>query len=389
MKERISLALPPEKIEELKQKYGIPDEAINEIVDAVELETTPTDFPILGNTVKPDPPPSPSPLPASLASAMRGDISIAEAIILMDFLDRKDARREPRNTQPPLQPEVMKIIDEMRKEIQEQRKMFETALLSKKAEEAEERIKQLELELQREREEKRRKELLDTAVNAAVQRIDEQYGRRMDDIVNRFNQLTPTQQKSFLDEVAAELGEEIKEEFKQMISERLRPPKEPVVKTDKEGKPTIDWGNAIDRLLALGDKYLEAQKRAPPRLQVREIPTQGGGTSPLPDTPSEEEGEPTEEPAEEPRDEPQETEEAEPEPEKEEEPPEEAEPPSPPLTKISGIGPSRAKTLEEMGITDTRQLAKVSTKHLADTLKISRDAAEDIINQAKNLIDKP
>ncbi|GAF98740.1 unnamed protein product, partial [marine sediment metagenome] len=44
--------------------------------------------------------------------------------------------------------------------------------------------------------------------------------------------------------------------------------------------------------------------------------------------------------------------------------------------------------LEEMGITDARQLTTISSSHLADELGISKEKADDIVKQAKDLIDQ-
>jgi len=59
-----------------------------------------------------------------------------------------------------------------------------------------------------------------------------------------------------------------------------------------------------------------------------------------------------------------------------------------PPQDIDGIGPSRAKELEEMGITDARQLTQISPSHLSDQLGVSKEKAEDLIAQARDLADQ-
>ena len=362
------MALSPEKMDELKAKYGITDDAIYEIADSLEPDSEAPETPTLGIRGAP-PAASSGGLPMSLAQAMRGDINIAEAIILMDFMDRKEDRRD-RRTQPQDSTGIKDLITEMREERKQFQSTIETMILGKRAEDAEEKSKRLEEELKAERDTQRQRENTAAAVQTAVSEVEQRYGKRLDQLASQYANMTPTQQKGFFDEIAEELGTDLKNQFKEMITARLQPPKEPMVKTDESGKPTIDWGNAIDRLFGLGDKYLETQKEKPPKLPVQPIPERpGGAPHPLVEAPPEAlGGEPEEPQADEPTAPP-------------------SRPPVP-VSGIAGIGPAREKELREIGITDAQHLSKLSPKHLAETLKISKEKAEDIIKQAKDQVDQ-
>jgi predicted flap endonuclease-1-like 5' DNA nuclease len=88
----------------------------------------------------------------------------------------------------------------------------------------------------------------------------------------------------------------------------------------------------------------------------------------------------------EPKDEPEEVEEVE-EPEDELEEPESevtevAEPKSDDLTALDGIGPGRARKLEESGLTTLLQVAEAAPSELAKLLNMTEDAAAEICNAA-------
>jgi len=358
------LALSPEKMDELKAKYGITDEAIYEIADSLEPDSEAPETPNLGLRGAP-PAASSGGLPQSLASAMRGDVSIAEAIILMDFMDRKEDRRE-RRSQPQDSTGMKDIIAEMREERKHYQDNIERLILGKRAEDSEEKARRLEEELKQEKDAQRQRENTAAAVKTAVSEVEQRYGNRIDEIANQYRNMTPTQQKGFFDEIAEELGTDLKNQFKEMITARLQPPKEPIVKTDEAGKATIDWAATLERGFDLGEKWINTQKDKPKLKEVQPMPP-GGARPPLVEAPPEPlGGEPEEEPqAEEPT----------------------ARPPVP-ISGIAGIGPAREKELAGIGITDAQHLAKLSPKHLAETLKISKDKAEDIIKQAKDQVDQ-
>ncbi len=129
----------PEKMEEIKGKYGIDEEAIFEIADSLEPDSEAPVFVQPGEQRERAPPKSEA-LPASLASAMRGDIGIGEAIILMDYMDRKEDRRG-RRTQPPQDTSgIGDLITEMREERKDFQVQMERLVLGRRAEDAEEKI---------------------------------------------------------------------------------------------------------------------------------------------------------------------------------------------------------------------------------------------------------
>ena len=364
------MGLSPEKMEELKLKYGIDDKAIFEIANSLEPEADAPEIPSMGNE-RTAPPPAPGAFPASLASAMKGDVSIAEAMILMDFQDRRDRREEERYERKnrPTQDasEIKDLIGEMREERRAHQEQIEKLILGKRADDAEERAKRAEEDLKKKEETERQREVVEGAVQGAVNTIGQRFGSRIDDLASRIQTLPVNQQTSFMDELFTDFGSSLKDEFKTTILSRLKPPEKPLTKTDGEGKKSFDWENVIERGFKLADKYVETQKGKPPKLQVEEIRTQPGGLpTPL----------------------------AEGSPKAAEEPPPEAPPIAPPPPTpippqdLEGIGPERAKKLESIGITDARQLTKVSPGYLKDQLGVGKDKAEDIIKQAKELAEQ-
>ena len=360
------MGLNPEKMEELKQKYGIDDKAIYDIANALEPDAEAPETPPVGNERTARQPISEA-FPTSLQQAMRGDISIAEAIILMDFMDRKDDRRERRytTTQPTQDtPKLDKLIEEIQNERKEHREQIEKLLLSRRADDAEERAKKAEEELKKKDEADRQRTLVEGAVRGAVSEMDQKYGPQLDRLASRISELPEKQQKSFWDELFTDLESDLRNQFKASIIERLKPAEKPLTRTDEEGKKSIDWEGLLDRGYKLADKYIETQKGKPPKLEVEPINTQPGA-SPVP----------LEEPSAKPVEKPP------------SEVPAVAAQPIPPQD-IVGIGPERAKKLSEIGINDARQLAKVSPSHLKDQLGVSKEKAEEIIKQAKDLTEQ-
>lgn len=205
-----------------------------------------------------------------------------------------------------------------------------------------------------------------------MDQIGEVYGSQLDALAGRLQNLPENQQRGFWDELFTDFEADLKGQFKGLVLDRLKAPEKPVVTRDEEGKTSLDWGAMADRGEKILDKILSARKEAPPRVPVETVPTHpGGAPGPL----SEGHVEPVE---------PVEAEyEA------------VAEEPKPAVTSstippedIAGIGPSRTKELEEMGITDARQLAQISPSHLSDQLGISKEKADDIVKQAKDLTDQ-
>ncbi len=367
------MGLNPEKMEEIREKYGITDEAIFEIAESYEPDSEAPVFVPPGES-RERAPARPEALPPSLASAMRGDIGIGEAIILMDYMDRKEDRRD-RRTQPPQDTSgITDLIQEMREERKGFQDQMERLVLGKRADDAETRAKTAEQKLEDNKAVQRQREAIAGAVQEAVNQIGEVYGAQLDALAGRVSGLPENQQKGFWNELFTDYETDLKEQFKGMILNRLKPPEKPVVTTDEEGKTSLDWGAMLDRGEGILEKILNARKEAPPKVPVQEVPlNRGVPPGPLDKGPVE----------------PTEPVEAEYEVVKEESPPEPPVVSSPiPPQDIAGIGPSRAKELEEIGITDARQLTQVSPSHLSDQLGISKEKAEDIVAQAKDLIDQ-
>ena len=360
-------------MEEIKGKYGIDEEAIFEIADSLEPDSEAPVFVQPGEQRERAPPKSEA-LPASLASAMRGDIGIGEAIILMDYMDRKEDRRG-RRTQPPQDTSgIGDLITEMREERKDFQVQMERLVLGRRAEDAEEKTRRLEEELKAEKETQRQKDAIEGAVRGAVDQIGEEFGSKLDYLASRVSGLPENQQKGFWDELFTDYETDLKGQFKNMVLDRLKAPEKPVLKTDEEGKTSLNLEGLLDRGESILNKILDTRKEAPPKIPVQDVPlNQGVPPSPLSEGPAE----------------PVESVEAEYEVVVEEPPPVAPVVSSPILPQdIAGIGPSRAQELEEMGITDARQLAAISPSHLSDQLGISKEKAEDIVAQAKDLIDQ-
>jgi len=271
------MSLNPEKMRELKEKYNISDEDMLKIADSVEPEYEPeeSETPIMGIGA-PRTRSSEEPLSTTLSSVMKGDLSIAEAIILMDFLDRRDRRDQERN-QPRqssdtdrIMEKIQERIDEAEKRSREDREYFEKLLLGKKTEEAEERATRAESELKKRDESEFQRKMVEDAIDQALEKVQPE----LKDLREKVSHFTPTQQKGFWDEVFSEVGDEIKQDVTGQIMKRLRgeEEKETAPVTDKEGKPVINWQNVLNRLIKVGEKYVDAIGKAPPKLPIREVP---------------------------------------------------------------------------------------------------------------------
>lgn len=358
-------------MEELKQKYNIPDEAIFEIAQELEPDSeAPLETSILGV-------PSRQTSPSVLSQLNRGEIGIAEAIILMDFLDRRERREEDRR-RPQSGTDIDKILDEMRnqradweKQRTEDRAYFEKLILGRRLEETESRAKVAEDEIKRRDEARYQQDMIDRAIAP--------YEEKVIELRSELSKLTPQQQQGFFDELLTEFGADLKSEFKDTLLKRLKGEQPPLIKTTEEGKTSIDYGATLNRFFDLGEKYLETLKERPPRLRVRpaETPTSPTGA-----------GEQVEVP---PWVIPIEPIEVKEKPATEVTTTEESKPYTPtpiPTNVISGIGPSFAEKLNEIGVTDVAKLSKVSPGHLADMLGVSKEKAEDWVKQAKDRMEQ-
>jgi len=354
-------------MEELKTKYGITDEAIQEIADAVEPEEeVPPEprLPTMGKTGRVY-------QPSLISQAMKGDISIAEAIILLDYQDRRERREEERRWAREgggryggQTSDLEKILNEMREERKEHQDQIEKLILNRRAEDAEEKAKRAEAEKEELVKTQKQKEIMEVATRTAAAEALKQYEPQITMLAEKVSTLNPQQRQGFFDEVFAGVETDLKNQFTQSIIERLKPPVQPITKTDEQGKTSVDWNALIDRGAKLAERYIDAQKGPPPKLEMKEISTTPGGI-PSPLAEGSQEKTPPEAPT------------------KVETP---VTSPISPLD-IKGIGPERAKRLEEMNITDARQLAIISPSHLKESLNISKETAEDIIKQAKDLVE--
>lgn len=360
-------------MEALKEKYGIDEEAILEIADSLEPDAEAPAFVSTGDEGDRAPPKREA-LPSSLASAMRGDIGIGEAIILMDYMDRKEDRRERRYPPNPKTSINEDLLKELREERKENREYLEKVIMRQRTEDAESRAKTAEQALEDAESAQRQKDAIEGAVRGAVDQIGEVYGVQLDALASRVSDLPPNQQNDFLSELFTDYETDLKSQFKDMILNRLKPPEKPVVKVDEEGKSSINWQGLLDRGEGILDKFLDTRKQPPPKVPVDEVPLKPE----VPPRPLSEGPAPLVEPVE-----------VEPEVVEEEQPSEAPVVLSPiPPQDITGIGPSRALELADMGITDARQLTQISPSHLSDQLGISKEKAEDMVAQAKDLIDQ-
>lgn len=270
------MSLNPERMKELKDKYGLTDEAIVEIADSLEPELEETETPIMGSRTVPRRT-SEEDLPATLSSAMRGDLSIGEAIVLIDFMDRRERRDQERNS-PRQDSNIDRLIEKMdsrmdkaEEKARDDRGYFEKLILGKKMEETEERAKKLEEDLKKREEEDRQSRLLEDA----YKRASEKYEPALKELREKVSGLPANQQKSFWEEIFGEVGDEIKRDMAEQIIKRIKGEEEKEVApvTDKEGKIVFNWEGLVKRVIKLGEKYIETMGQAPPRLGVREVGT--------------------------------------------------------------------------------------------------------------------
>uniref|UniRef100_A0A6M3M2I3 DUF4332 domain-containing protein n=1 Tax=viral metagenome TaxID=1070528 RepID=A0A6M3M2I3_9ZZZZ len=422
-----------EKLEELKLKYGLDDDALAEIAGA-----TGAPAPGAPTLQRPNLPglleDGEGAFPASLMNAMKGgEMGIMEGIFLMDFMDRKEERklnREANRKQGPN--EIDKVLQEMKeqraateKALSDQKTYFEQIILGKQIAGQQETINSLQNEIQ----------VRNTA--EAERRKYEEIYQYLDDriaqAVPTVQGLSPNQQLGFFDTIFGDIQTEIGQDMKEHLMARFRGETTSAPPGEGDGSYIKLASRAIDVL----EEAIKAGKERPQLKQVKPVQSlppqphiQASAASPphaSPELVIDHQEESTD------HLEVIESEEAEQEQEPEtpetvppgkiygahdesyretpppppQLPPEDnldvpviqntAQPPPPErihisspesnvndLQEITGIGPAFANLLTESGVINSSQLAEATPSQLAASLKIPQEKAQDWIDQAKD-----
>jgi len=286
--------MPKEKVDELKAKYPtLSDETIDEIVHGLKVANAP------GTAVEEEELPPPTE-PDIFAKLGKGEITMGEALIYLDYVDRKEERRKA--SQNPVTPE--KIAEAVVKGIKEALPPTPTAKdeMPPWAKEHAEQLKQIASRLVKEEEDKRLKDAVEAAVKPVAGELEkakeeiatlrEQQGakpekgelettketlktlKEIDDL--RGKPTPPEKSKDVMidlnEEIANALGEEIKNTIMNAVKEKLTGEGAPAVTTTPEGTVQVNWYNLGQRALKTIEKFIEKLPvAAPPKGAVKEM----------------------------------------------------------------------------------------------------------------------
>lgn len=294
--------MPKEKADELKAKYNLTEETIQDVISGLKVANTP------GAAVEEEaeeelPPPTG---PDIFSKLGKGEVSMGEALIWLDYQDRKDERRKA--TQSPVTPEkiALAVVKEIKEALPPTAKTQDE--MPPWAKKQAEQLERITSKLMKEEEDNRLKE----AVDAAVKPVADQLVKTTEDLAKlkeeaketatakkgelettkdtlktlkeldelRGKPMMPEKAKEVMidlnEEVAVALGDEIKKAVVDAVHEKLSGEKgegAPPVTTTAEGKVQIDWYNLGNRVLKTIDKFIEKLPvTAPPKKEVKEMP---------------------------------------------------------------------------------------------------------------------
>jgi hypothetical protein len=251
-----------EKLEDLKRKYNISEEDMAELESKL-AESRSLDLPLSGS----------DDLGTSIRQALKEGSSLSEIfpyIFLMDWMEsrreRLEAKLESRKVAPPtdLSETIQKLTEQWEKQRQEDRAYFEKLILGEKIQSATRENEELRKELKERNEREARMREQDE--------MKEYVNKTVESVRNMVSQLPREQQKGFFEEIFAELGNDLKEDLKNQLIKRLKgESEEEIITTDEKGKTKADLIKIGNRLLRLGEKYIE--RMSPPlRREVQAIP---------------------------------------------------------------------------------------------------------------------
>jgi len=294
--------MPKENADALKAKYNLTDEALQELMSGLKANRPSVPVEEEGEEEQ-----APESMPQIFSKIGKGETSLGDAIVLIDFQDRREARRKERQSnltpetitnavvegvkqalggKPPQSEEMpawaKKIQDDLNEiKSREEKKEEETRLqqtVEKAVEPLRQDLKTTQDELAKTKEGLKEpkpppaKGELETTKETlqALQEIDELRGKPK----------MPEKSKEVMidlnEEIATALGDELKKAVVDAVHEKISGEKEegaPPVTTTAEGKVQIDWYNLGQRILKTVDKFIEKLPvAAPPKMPVKEMP---------------------------------------------------------------------------------------------------------------------
>ena len=307
--------IPEERLKMLKEKYpGLTDEQISEIAESVSLRNVPDEG--LGQQKEPE---SGGEMPNFLGKLGGGEMTMAEALVLMDFFDRKQAREDARRdekirraeivlenrrldikerelavTKPkqPEEAEATKHLKEMDEKIDRRFEKLEGALTEKRVEDAEKRAQEAESKLKDTTKEIEHEKLIEAKVQEKVTPLSEA-NKTLEETVKTLNEKLQNIPKGEKDTLMANMENTFKNKmgdaFTEYIMERLNPKeKEPSIQTKEGGQ--VDWGKELPKMIYKSiDTIGEFIKKIPPpgtlpsRKEVTPMEVPGGAPAPTPE----------------------------------------------------------------------------------------------------------
>lgn len=311
--------MPKENADALKAKYNLTDETIQDVVSNLKATGTPK-----ASEQEEEEPLKNQSEPEIFAKIGKGETSMGDALVWIDFQDRREARRtraqnnttpeqiakavtegikEAFGSKPRTEDEIPQwakpLYDDIKEIKNREQKKEEDARLQETVQNA---VKPVQQELEKTKEqlakiqtppEKQAKGELETTKDTlkTLQELDELRGKPK----------MPEKAKEVMidlnEEVATALGDEIKKAIVESVHERLSGGKEegtPPVTITSDGKVQMDWYNLGQRILKTVDKFIEklpvaapgkvAVKEMPPPSKPPQLPTPPSATTPTPPT---------------------------------------------------------------------------------------------------------
>jgi len=289
--------MPKEKADELKTKYNLSEETIQDVISGLKVANIP------GAAVEEEAEEESASEtgPEIFTKLGKGEVSMGEALIWLDYQDRKEERRKA--TQNIVTPE--KIAEAVIKGIKEALPPPAKAddEMPPWAKKQAAQLEQITGKLMKEEEDERLNKAVEAAVKPVAEglaktkeeigRIQEQQGKppkgelettkdtlrtlqEIDDL--RGKPKMPEKAKEVMidlnEEVANALGEELKKAIVESVRERLSGAEgEAPLSATPEGKIQVNWYNLGTRALKTIEKFIEKLPvTAPPKKPVTEMP---------------------------------------------------------------------------------------------------------------------
>jgi len=294
---QVQVFMPKEKADELKAKYNLTDESLQEVMGNLKVTGTPESKEEAEEEQEE---------PEIFSRIGKGETSIGDAMVLIDFYDRREARKlqRPTNTTPEM---IAKAVADGIKEAFPAKPKTEDEM-PPWAKELQDDMKEIKNREQKKEEEAR----LQATVQTAIKPIQEELGRTKDELTKTKETLEPkkpekgelettretlknlkeidelrgkgesTQGKpkeliiDLNEEVANALGDEIKNTIVSAVKEKLSGEGTPAVTTTPDGKVQVEWYKLGKDILNTVNRFIEKlPTTAPPKKPVTEMPPPG------------------------------------------------------------------------------------------------------------------